>query len=271
MTTVVKMKAGTVKFKGKETEVLRYALKDVWFYYLTTVPRANKGKTTDPSFPAKDSSYSVQVLVSDKKVLKEITKSKTNAEGYSKVTLATVDAEEFEEQFKCKPPFEAEEYTFLKLNRHASYADGATFEGAHFIPVIEIKDGKKIEHAKGRVKAKAHVDHDEKKTYDAITTAEAIGNGTKGHVILTGSWYEFEGDTNQKPIQESFIITDLIKFVNTSGGAKEVQEDDLEAMGLGGLETVKAEPQDAAEEVEQAEGGSIEDPDDDDDAPFETE
>lgn len=276
-TTVVKMKDGVTKFKGKETATLRFALKDCYFYFLTTAPRPNKGKKFDASFPAKDSSYSVQVLVTDKKVLKEITKSKSNPNGYTKVTTNTVDADEFEEQFKCKPPFEADEYTFLKLNRHAGYGDGATFDGAHYIPVVEIKDGKRVEHARGVIKAKRHADHEDKKCYDAIITETMIGNGTQGHVILNGSWYEFENETNQKPIQESFIITDLVPYVGSGSKQKEVSDDDMEALGLGGMEVVKAEPKprNAAEELEQQEAGGddepLTDPDDDEDEGFVTE
>ncbi|AZV02157.1 hypothetical protein [Pectobacterium phage Wc4-1] len=271
-TTVVKLKDGSTKFQNKDTPVLRFALKDVWFYFLTTAPRPNKGKTFNAAFPAKDSSYSVQVLVTDEDVLDEIEKSKTK-DGYTKVTRAVVKAEDFEEQFKCKPPFEAKKYYFLKLNRHAGYADGATFTGAHYIPIVEVKDGKKIEHARSCVKAAKSDKHEEKKVYDAIKTEPMIGNGSKGHVILVGSWYEFEKDVNQKPMQESFVMTDLIEYVSTANGEREVSDDDMDALGLGGLETVKAAPRDAAEEIDRAsekpkpvdDGEPLDDPDADGD------
>lgn len=239
MTTVAKLKDGSTKFKQKETATLRFALKDVWFYFLTTAPRPNKGKKFDACFPAKDSSYSVQVLVSDEDVLDEIEKSKTR-EGYSKVTRAVVKAEDFEEQFKCKPPFEAKKYYFLKLNRHAAFSDGATYEGSHYVPVVEVKDGQAVKHAQSTLKAKPHAQHEEKKNYDAIITTPMIGNGSQGHVILVGSWYEFESEVNQKPIQESFVITKLVEYVS-SGKTTEVTEDDLAALGLEGLEMVEAE------------------------------
>lgn len=255
-TTVVKMKDGSAKFKGKETATLRFALKDVWFYFLQTSPRPNKGKKFIPEFPAKDSSYSVQVLVSNEDILDEIEKSKSR-DGYTKVTRATVKAEDFEEQFKCKPPFEAKKYYFLKLNRHASFADGATYVGSHFVPVDVVKDGKRTQYNADAIKytkAKRHADHDDKKNYDAIGLELMVGNGSKGHVILQGSWYEFENEVNQKPIQEAFIITDLIEFVST-GKTTEISDEEADLLGLGGLETVTADapkPQSAADELEQA-------------------
>lgn len=277
MTTVVKLKDGVAKFKGKETATLRYALKDVFFYFLTTSPRPNKGKKFDPCFPAKDSSYSVQVLVSDKKVLKEITKSKSNAEGYSKVTTVTIDADEFEDQFKCKPPFEADEYTFLKLNRHAAFADGATYTGSHFIPMDVVKDGVRTQYTVDSIKytkAKRHADHEDKKVYDAIGLELMVGNGTKGHVILAGSWYEFEGETNQKPIQESFIITDLVEYVS-SGKTTEISDEEADLLGLSGLTTAAAAaPKQSSSPSDELEKGTPPVEDDeplDDDEGFETE
>lgn len=240
-TTCVKLKDGVAKFKGKETATLRFALKDVWFYFLTTSPRPNKGKKFDPCFPAKDSSYSVQVLVSDEDILDEIEKSKTRA-GYTKVTRAVVKAEDFEEAFKCKPPFEAKKYYFLKLNRHAAFGDGATYAGSHFIPVDVVKDGKRIQYTTESIKfqkAKKHADHDEKKVYDAIGLDLMVGNGTKGHVLLAGSWYEFETEVNQKPIQESFIITDLVEYVST-GKTTEISDEEADLLGLGNLTTTAA-------------------------------
>lgn len=271
MTTVVALKNGSAKFKGKETDTLRFALKDVWFYFLTTSPRPNKGKKFDPCFPAKDSSYSVQVLVSDKKVLKEITKSKSNPNGYSKVTTATVDADDFEEAFKCKPPFEADEYTFLKLNRHAAFAGGETYEGSHYIPVMIREDGKLVKCAQTFIKAKPHKDHDEKKNYDAIATNPMIGNGSKGHVMLAGSWYEFENEVNQKPIQEQFIIEELVAYVS-SGKTTEISDDDLAALGLEGVDVVEA-PKPQRSEAEKIADDEPLDSDDDEplDDDFETE
>lgn len=260
MTTVTKLKDGSVKFKQKETATLRFALKDVWFYFLTTAPRPNKGKKFDACFPAKDSSYSVQVLVSDEDVLDEIEKTKSR-DGYTKVTRAVVKAEDFEDQFKCKPPFEAKKYHFLKLNRHASFSDGATYEGSHFVPVVEVKDGQALKHAKDVIKAKYHAEHDEKKNYDAIITTPMVGNGSQGHVILVGSWYEFEGEVNQKPIQESFVLTKLIEYVS-SGKTTEVSEDDLAALGLDGLEMVEAEKPQSHEQsiVDEVNGGDDDEP-----------
>ncbi|XAO54268.1 methyltransferase [Yersinia phage vB_YenM_P778] len=270
-TTVAKLTVGKVKFQGKDTEVLRFALKNVWFYFLTTAPRPNKGKKFNASFPAKDSSYSVQVLVSDKKVLKEITKSKTNPNGYTKVTSHTVEKEDFEEQFKCAPPFEAEEYTLLKLSRHASFQDGATFDGSHAIKLQTLSDGKLVPHDRDIVKAKRHADHEDKKSYDALTTTTMIGNGTSGHVFLTGSWYEFEKEVNQKPIQEQFIITDLVEYVGGTSREAELSEEDLAALGLEGVEVVKSKPRALRELDEAGESGStgsdddaLEDPEDDD-------
>lgn len=271
MTTVVKLKNGSVKFKGKDTETLRYALKDVWFYFLTTSPRPNKGKKFIPEFPAKDSSYSVQVLVSDEDVLDQIEKSKKQ-DGYTKVTRAVVKDEDFEEAFKCKPPFEAKKYHFLKLTRHAAFADGATYEGSHFVPVMIREDGKLVKCAQGVIKAKPSKDHDDKKSYDAITTNPMIGNGSKGHVMLAGSWYEFEQETNQKPIQEQFIIEDLVAYVS-SGKSTEISDDDLSALGLDGLDVVDA-PKPAQSEAEQVANGTPSDEDDNeplDDDNFETE
>lgn len=263
-TTCVTLKAGSVKFKGKDTATCRFALKDVWFYFLTTAPRPNKGKKFDAEFPAKDSSYSVQVLVSDEDVLDEIEKSKSR-DGYTKITRSVVKAEDFEEQFKCKPPFEAKKYYFLKLNRHASFSDGATFKGSHYIPVVEIKDGKKVEHEQTLLKAKKSTAHEEKKDYDAIVTSPMIGNGSQGHVILNGHWYDFESEVNQKPVQESFVLTTVIPYVSAGGGNKEVSDDDMDALGLGGLETVKATPRDAVDEINQA----TDDNNNDDDEPIE--
>lgn len=268
MTTVVKLKNGSAKFKGKDTETLRFALKDVWFYFLTTSPRPNKGKKFIPEFPAKDSSYSVQVLVSDEDVLDELEKSKTR-DGYTKVTRAVVKAEDFEEAFKCKPPFEAKKYYFLKLNRHAAFADGATYPGSHFIPVDVVKDGQRIQYTTETIKyqkAKKHSDHDDKKVYDAIGLDLMVGNGSKGHVLLAGSWYEFEGDVNQKPIQESFIITDLIEYV-ASGKATEISDEEADLLGLSGLTATTAatpKPSSPSDEVDNASGSD----DDDDDAPL---
>ncbi len=273
-TTVTKMKDGSVKFKGKETATLRFALKDVWFYFLTTAPRPKKGKKFVPEFPAKDSSYSVQVLVSDEDILDEIEKSKSR-DGYSKVTRAVVKAEDFKEQFKCEPPFEAKKYYFLKLTRHASFSDGATYEGSHYIPVVQLKDGKVEKHAQDVIAAKPHKDHDAKKSYDAIITTPMIGNGSKGHVILSGSWYEFEDEVNQKPIQESFVITELVPYVS-SGKSAEVSEDDMAALGLEGLEVVEAEKpktreQQIVEEIQEEDDDEpMEDPESDDEG-FETE
>lgn len=270
MTTVVALKKGSAKFKGKETETLRFALKDVWFYFLTTSPRPNKGKKFIPEFPAKDSSYSVQVLVSDEDVLDEIEKSKSR-DGYSKVTRAVVKREDFVEQFKCEPPFEAKKYYFLKLNRHAAFADGATYPGSHFVPVDVVKDGQRVQYTVDSIKyqkAKKHADHDDKKVYDAIGLDLMVGNGSKGHVILAGSWYEFEGETNQKAIQESFIITDLIEYVS-SGKTTEISDEEADLLGLSGLTTTAAAapkqstPSSPSDELDNAGAG-----DDDDDAPL---
>lgn len=278
MTTVVALKNGSAKFKGKETETSRFALKDVWFYFLTTSPRPNKGKKFIPEFPAKDSSYSVQVLVSDEDILDEIEKSKTLPNGYSKVTRAVVKREDFEEQFKCQPPFEAKKYYFLKLNRHAAFADGATYPGSHFVPVDVVKDGKRIQYNTETIKyikAKKHADHDDKKTYDAIGLDLMVGNGSKGHVILAGSWYEFESEVNQKPIQESFIITDLVEYVS-SGKNTEISDEEADLLGLGGLETATAaapkQSSSPSDELAQP-GVNVNDYDDSplDDEDFETE
>lgn len=261
-TVVTRIKDGSFKFKNKETATLRFALRDVWFYFLSTSPKPKKGKTFNPCFPAKDSSYEVQVLVSDKKVLKEISKTKSNPDGYTKVTTMVVDKDDFEDQFKCKPPFEADEYHFLKLSRHASYADGATYEGAHYVPVMIRQDGKLVKCEKSFNKAKPHADHEDKKNYDAFVTSPMIGNGSHGHVILAGSWYEFEGEVNQKPIQEQFIIEDLIEYVS-SGKSVEVSDDDLAALGLEGMEVVDA-PKTAKSEAEHVADGTLPDDDDDD-------
>lgn len=53
MSKVVKMKAPVEKYNGQERETLRYLLKDVWFYYLNTIPRPQKGKSVDKHFPGK--------------------------------------------------------------------------------------------------------------------------------------------------------------------------------------------------------------------------
>lgn len=274
MTTVVKLKSGSTKFKNKDTEIQRFALKDVWFYFLNTAPQPNKGKSASAEYPAKNCSYSVQVLVSDEDILDEIEQSKSR-DGYTKVTRAVVKREDFKESFKCEPPFEAKKYYFLKLTRHASYADGATYAAAHFAPIDVVKDGKRIQYnadAIRRIKAKPHTDHDEKKSYDGLALDLMVGNGSKGHIILAGHWYEFQSEVKQKPIQESFVITDLIEYVATAK-ATGISDEEADILGLGDLETTTAaapKPTSPSDEIDQSTP-----PDDDDETPldddFETE
>lgn len=273
MSKVVKMKAPVEKYNGQERETLRYLLKDVWFYYLNTIPRPQKGKSVDKHFPGKDCNYSVSILAKDgNKLFKEFTKTKKNPEGWDKVTTEAVDADDFEEKFGCEPPFEAETYHILKVSRSAAYKDGAVWSAKQSFPVMLVEEinGKRVavKQPMKKIKAAKSDKHDDDKTYDVIHPDIAVGNGSFGSVILATHFYTFEGNVLTKPIQEQFIIDTLVPYTGGTGGTTETEldEDELAMLGLAGVEdNGEITEEDAKDSGDEGKGGD--DDDDDDDLP----
>lgn len=285
MSQVIKMKSPVEKYNKAERQTYRFLLKDVWFYYLQTRPFPGQGKSVDATMPGKDCSYSVSILVKDGgKLLKQIAKSKKNPDGFDKVTTEVVDADDFEEKFGCEPPFEAEVYHILKVNRSAAYKDGAVWNAKHSFPVLLIEDigGKRVavKQPMKKIKAKKSSKHEEDRTYDVVHPDIAIGNGSFGSVILSTHFYTFENNVLTKPIQEQFIIETLVPYVGGSNGESntELDEDELAMLGIAGVETNdvineeddEKEPEDDEDEPED-DDEDMEDPDDDEEEGFDTE
>ncbi|AYD79543.1 hypothetical protein LINGLNFE_00035 [Enterobacter phage phi63_307] len=271
--------------KGKE--VPRYALKDVWFYFLNTMPQLNKGKREDASFPMKNRTFSVSVLA-DRKTAVAFKKKFTDCK------IETVDAEEFEEKFKCEPPFEAETYSIIKLARHASYPDGSFFLGAHGLDVFVLEGRKPVGVAMKKIKAKPHADHEERKDYDGIVPNLAIGNGSFGTIICEEYTYTFEGAQKTKPIHQQVYISDLVAYEGGSSVDRGLEADELSELGFDepvqsgeiieeeakGASTEKSSNKPANDADNDDDGdddndipeyGDDDDGDDDDDVPFKTE
>lgn len=260
-TTLTAMKPVTVKQAGQERESKRFLLKGVWFYYCATSPRLGEGKKFNKHFPAKDSHYGVNVLLSDRSVLKTLKDKKL---GFGKVTTETVDAADFEDKFKCQPPFEADEYHFLKLSRHAAYGDGATWDAIHTFPIYQIEEvnGKRtaVKVPFKTIKAVPCKDHDEKRTYDVKCPDIMIGNGSFGNIIIQGYFYVFKDALNTKPIQEQIFIEDLVEYKSSGKKPTTLEDDELAALGLEGVEDT---PDSAVEEA--SDKGNDEPPFDTDD------
>ena len=277
MSQVIKMKSPVEKYNKVERPTFRFLLKDVWFYYLQTRPFPGQGKSVDATMPGKDCSYSVSILVKDGgKLLKQITKSKKNAEGFDKVTTEVVDADDFEEKFGCEPPFEAESYHFLKVNRSAAYKDGGVWNAKHSFPVLLIENigGKRVavKQPMKKIKAMKSPKHEEDRTYDVVHPDIAVGNGSFGSVILATHFYTFENNVLTKPIQEQFIIETLVPYVGGGNGEAntELDEDELAMLGISGVEDNGTVTEDDSEEEEEADDEGtddedMEDPDDDED------
>lgn len=281
MSKVVKMKSPVEKYNGQERETMRYLLKDVWFYYLNTIPRPGKGKSVDKKFPGKDCNYSVSILAKDgNKLFKEFTKTKKSPEGWDKVTTEVVDADDFEEKFGCEPPFEADTYHILKVSRAAAYKDGAVWTAKQSFPVslIEEINGKRVavKQPMKKIKALKSDKHEEDKNYDVVHPDIAVGNGSFGSVILSTHFYTFEGAVLTKPIQEQFIIDTLVPYTGGTGGNSdtELDEDELAMLGLDGVEdngiVTEEEPKDTDDEGDD-DDDDLPTPDDDDDDDFDTE
>lgn len=284
MSKVVKMKAPVEKYNGTERQTLRYLLKDVWFYYLNTSPRPGKGKSIDKKFPGKDCNYSVSILAEDgNKLFKEFTKSKKNPEGWDKVTTEAVDADDFEEKFGCKPPFEADTYYILKVSRAAAYKDGAVWTAKQSFPVMLIEEvnGKRVavKQPMKKIKAQASDKHEDDKNYDVIHPDIAVGNGSFGSVILSTHFYTFENNVLTKPIQEQFIIDTLVPYTGGNGtnGEPELDEDELAMLGLDGVEdNGEITEEDATDhkpsnDSDDGDDEDLPDPDDEEDEDFDTE
>lgn len=283
MSALIKMKSTTDKYAGEDREVARYLLKDVWFYYLQTAPRISKGKTWSKEFPAKDCSYSVSILAEDgKKLFKEFTKSKNNPEApWDTVKVEDVEREDFFDKYGCEPPFESETYYVLKVARAAAYKDGSVWaeKQSFTVSLIEEINGKRlaVKQPMRKVKAAKSDKHEDKKNYDVIHPDMMIGNGSKGSVILSTHFYTFENNIKTKPVQEQFIISDLIEYVGSDrqGADPELEDDALAALGIDGVDT-------SAELVEKdysddnpskhSNSGELVDPDEEDETEeFETE
>lgn len=284
MSKVVKMKAPVEKYNGTERQTLRYLLKDVWFYYLNTSPRPAKGKSIDKKFPGKDCNYSVSILAEDgNKLFKEFTKSKKNPEGWDKVTTEAVDADDFEEKFGCKPPFEADTYHILKVSRAAAYKDGAVWTAKQSFPVMLIEEvnGKRVavKQPMKKIKAQASDKHEDDKNYDVIHPDIAVGNGSFGSVILSTHFYTFENNVLTKPIQEQFIIDTLVPYNggNSANGEPELDEDELAMLGLDGVEDngeiteEDAKDHKPSNDSDDGDDEDLPDPDDEEDEDFDTE
>lgn len=293
MSKLLKMKSTTEKYSGEEREVHRYLLQDVWFYYLQTAPRIGDGKKWDKHFPAKDCSYGVSILAEDgKKLFKEFTKSKSNPEApWDTVKVEEVEREDFEDKFGCEPPFEAETYYLLKVNRAASYRDGTVWaeKQSFTVSLIEQLNGKNIavKQPMRKVKAAPSKDHIADKNYDVTHPDIMIGNGSKGSVILETHFYTFKNQIMMKPVQSQFIISNLVEYVRQERGAGnvELEDDALAALGLDGVDNSaeiierQLESSDKGSDKTPAKtnSGELVDPDEDEDedeegdAPFETE
>lgn len=253
---LVTLKPLTVKGK----EVPRYALQNVYFYFMNTMPMLNKGKKADSSFPMKNRTFSVSVLA-DRKTAVAFKKK------FSDCKIETIDSEEFEEKFKCEPPFEAETYSIVKLARHASYPDGSFYLGAHGLDVFILEGRKPVGVPMKKIKAKPHADHQEGREYDGIIPNLAVGNGTKGTVICEEYTYTFEGEQKTKPIHQAVYISELVPF---EGGSINRSLDESDLSELGFEEPVESseiidEPESVGSTNSTASGKSGDDDDGDDD------
>lgn len=217
------LKLKPLSVKGKE--IPRYALQNVWFYFLNTMPQLGKGKKENASFPMQNRTYSVSVLA-DRKTAIAFKKMFTDCK------IETVDVEEFEEKFKCEPPFEAETYSIIKLARHASYPDGSVFSGAHQLELFTMDGKTPVGVPMKRIKAKAHTDHEERKDYDGIVPNLAVGNGSKGTVICEEYTYTFEGDQKTKPIHQKVYIQTLVEYTGGESVDRGLDGDELSELGF---------------------------------------
>lgn len=134
-------------------------------------------------YQSEDKEYSIQVLLEDEAAAKAWNKQ------FKKQKAKSIDAEEFEQQFKVKPPFEADEYFTITLKREATYQDGN--------PLKEDD------------KPKVYILGDNGKLKD-ITATKLIGNGS----IVTVSYTERTNDYGTFAKLRNVRVDTLIEYVS---------------------------------------------------------
>ena len=187
-----------IKLVDKAEEKGKVILKGAYLYYSkhTEYGAPVYDAVQDKSLLSKEKpwmyrEYAVDILVTKQvgKALKKVAK---------KLSVREIDADSFEDTFKTKPPFEAEEYYIVKATKMAYYKN--TEEASPPITVVG-------------------------KTRDEDLKETEFGNGSQGNVILkTRSWTY--GNTKGVSLDLSTIqVLDLIPY---EGGGSDLDDLDFE-------------------------------------------
>ena len=169
-------------------------LENVHLYYTMVNP-----KFPDTSFDKKV--WKTSTLVTKEDVL-ALRKRYPIVKAFSKGVIAnnTVEsAEEFEEKFKCAPPYEAEEYYFIEFSTYAAYQDGSINE-KNIVDVINIKGGKPV--------------------------LQSVGNGTLGHIQWKERTFKHKGKEGLTLDLLRIGVVDLVPYENTASCEFDLEEDE---------------------------------------------
>jgi hypothetical protein len=132
-----------------------FDLKDVYFYYTSIQDPRQKYQTTGPT----EKEYSVTLIVSKEQQKEFVGK-------YPAKKVAPLDSDEFEAQYKTKPPFPGPLQYIIKLQQKAFKADGSPMPDSLKPKVMQFIDGVQTD----------------------VTATTLVGNGSKG----TARYLEWE-------------------------------------------------------------------------------
>lgn len=174
-------------------------IENVHFYY---------GKIARPGFKygsETEKEYVVDVLLPDKETVKWWKKT------FKKQPVKEFDAEEFEEKFAVKPPFDAETYYVIKLKKPAQKRDGEPLPDVYVPKVFVEVDG-------GLAPTNKEFSNGAKGAAEYETFENDFGTFAKLKNIRLDDWQEY--------VREGGEQTSLGKVTHGSGLAKEPEFDD---------------------------------------------
>jgi len=183
-------------YNKKETNMSLKTGKNVIFnghiFYTKIAKPALKYGEQPASTPHGNREYVVDVLVTedDYKALKKKYKTVKSVK-----EAKEFDAKEFEAQFKCAPPFEAETYFVIKFKKSADYKDGNATQK----PIVKGVKG-----------------------VTGISVTTEIGNGTEAHVQWKERPWEYQG---KKGLSLDLAAIGVVSLVEYTGGGTEIEFD----------------------------------------------
>lgn len=145
----------------------------------TSTPHGNREYVTDVLVTEED----YKLLKKKYKMVKSIKEAKE------------FDATEFEAQFKCAPPYEAETYFIVKFKKSADYKDGNATQK----PIVKGVKG-----------------------VTGISVTTDIGNGTEAHVQWKERPWEYQG---KKGLSLDLAAIGVVNLVEFTGGGTELEFD----------------------------------------------